>query len=85
MLTGSLPDPLLKNLVVMTFKEIYESLETPPSPKDEWVKRMASITLASEFSVKMWISGRNEPSALAKKILSEELGRPVEELFPGKK
>jgi hypothetical protein len=69
----------------MTFKEIYESLETPPSPKEEWVKRMASITLASEFSVKMWISGRNEPSALAKKILSEELGRPVEELFPGKK
>ncbi|MCD7962925.1 MAG: hypothetical protein LUF90_05095 [Rikenellaceae bacterium] len=68
-------------MVKTTFKEYYDSLSTE-SPKGRFVKRIAKLTCRSEATVRMWLSGRQKPDELAKKIIAQELGIPSELLFP---
>lgn len=64
-----------------TFKQMYEELDPTP-PKTAWIKRIAEVTMRSELTVRMWLSGRQIPEPLVQNIISKELGVPVEGLFP---
>lgn len=62
-----------------SFREIYEGIS-----KQEFVRRIASVTCKSESTVYNWTSGRFKPDALSQSVISKELGVPVEILFPQK-
>lgn len=64
-----------------SFKQIYEELDPTP-PKTGWIKRIAEVTMRSEFTVKMWLNGRQIPEPIIQNIIAKELGVPVEGLFP---
>jgi transcriptional regulator with XRE-family HTH domain len=64
-----------------TFKQIYDALDPTP-PKARWIKRIATVTMKSELTVRMWLSGRQTPDLLTQNIIAKELGVPVEGLFP---
>lgn len=68
-----------------TFKDFYEiekAKPTPPTPAQVWMKKMATLTCSSEQTVKTWLCGSRVPDALARKVLSDYLGTPENELFP---
>jgi hypothetical protein len=68
-----------------TFMEIYEGYaKRPPlpTPRKEFMARIADLTKRSEFTVRMWCTGRQQPDALAQSVISKELGIPAETLFP---
>ena len=68
-----------------TFVEIYESIDKRPpmpTPRKEFIARIADLTKRREFTVRMWCQGRQTPDALAQSVLSKEFGIPTEELFP---
>ncbi len=67
-----------------TLKSIYDSLDPIP-PKTAWIKRVAMAAKVSEFTVRMWLSGRQVPQAGIQELVSRELGVPAEELFPERK
>lgn len=64
-----------------TFKDCYEEVSTM-SPKKMWIQRIAQVTHRSEATVRMWLSGRQVPEVLIQEIIANELGVPVEGLFP---
>lgn len=64
-----------------SFKECYEEVSTM-SPKKMWIQRIAQVTHRSEATVRMWLSGRQVPEVLIQEIIANELGVPVEGLFP---
>lgn len=64
-----------------SFKKIYDSIDSTP-PKTAWVRRIARATMSSEFTVRMWLSGRQVPGQLTQHVIARELGVPVEGLFP---
>ena len=69
-----------------SFKEIYDSIEKRPpmpTPRKEFMQRIAKLTKRLVFTVRMWCQGRQVPDALAQSVISKELGIPVEVLFPG--
>ena len=68
-----------------TFIEIYnERAKRPPlpTPRKEFVSQIAKLTRRSEFTVRMWCMGRQQPDALAQSVISKELKIPAETLFP---
>lgn len=65
-----------------TFKEIYMEKRKLPTPAAEFVKEIAEKTKRSEFTVRAWLSGTQEPDKLAKSVLAETLGVSPEDLFP---
>lgn len=64
-----------------TFKEIYEGLDPTP-PKSNFIRRIAKVTNRSEFTVKMWIAGRQVPELIIQQIIAKELRCEVNNLFP---
>jgi hypothetical protein len=73
------------NMESKTFREIYEGYaKRPPlpTPRKEFVRRMADVTKKSEATVKMWVIGRQVPDALTQEVLAKELNVPAEVLFP---
>ncbi|MBR4886804.1 MAG: hypothetical protein IKU16_05955 [Muribaculaceae bacterium] len=64
-----------------TFKQIYEELDPTP-PKARWIKRIATVTMKSEMTVRMWLNGRQTPDLLTQNMIARELGVSVEGLFP---
>lgn len=70
-----------------SFKEIYEGYaKRPPlpTPRKEFIRRMADVTKKSEATVKMWVIGRQIPDALTQDVLAKELKVPAATLFPTK-
>ncbi len=68
-----------------SFREIYEGYaKRPPlpTPRKEFIKRIADVTKKSETTVKMWVMGRQVPDALTKDVLAKELKVPAAALFP---
>ena len=63
-----------------TLKTVYEELTD--TQKRAFLTRIAVVTHKSEFTVKMWLSGRQRPDELTRHAVAKELGEPVEELFP---
>lgn len=66
----------------LSFKDRYEALDEVPTPKQEFVRRIANATERSEQTVYNWLRGVFKPDKLCKKAISMELGIPVEILFP---
>lgn len=66
-----------------TLKSIYDALNPIP-PKTAWIKRVAKAAKVSEFTVRMWLNGRQVPQAGIQELVSKELGVPACELFPQK-
>lgn len=70
-----------------TFKQIYEGVaKRPPlpTPRKEFLRRIAELTKKSETTVKMWVIGRQTPDALTQSVLAKEFGIPAHILFPTK-
>lgn len=55
-----------------------------PTPRKEFIRRIADLTKKSETTVKMWVIGRQTPDALTQSVLAKELGVPETVLFPTK-
>ena len=71
-----------------SFKELYNSLpgrSTAIPPKKAFVKKIASVTMKSETTVRCWLAGSQNPDALSKSMISKELGVSCEVLFPKKR
>ena len=58
----------------LSFKDRYEALDKIPTPKQEFVRRIANVY--------NWLRGTFSPDKLCKKAISKELGAPIEILFP---
>ena len=66
----------------MTLRDYYETLERPIPPKKEFVKRVAERCGVDVYTVRIWINGKCKPSKDEYyKVLSEETGIPVKDLF----
>ena len=65
------------------FREMYDQLpeSTHVAPKTEWIKKIAQICLVHPTTVRCWLAGTQQPDALKKKLISDELKVPVEQLF----
>lgn len=66
-----------------TLKSIYDGLDPVP-PKTAWIKRVAKAAKVSEFTVRMWLNGRQVPQAGIQELVAKELGVPASELFPSR-
>ncbi len=62
--------------------KITEYLETTEERKRK-IQGLALATCSTEVTVRRWLSGESEPSAMKKEIIAEHLGRPIAELWPG--
>ena len=54
----------------------------PVSEKTLMIRKIAEATNREELAVYNWISGRNKPDKLVRKIISGVLNMPEDELFP---
>jgi len=70
---------------MLSFREIYDSLPTPETPKSNFIKEIAQLTLKSENTVRQWLSGRQMPDALTQQMISKKLSIPSNVLFPENK
>ena len=68
-----------------TLKRLYLREKNKPTHAKTFIKELAKVTIKSEWAVRKWISGEIEPEDETKKVISEYLDIPVEELFPQKK
>ena len=67
----------------MVFSDYMNSLSTKAvSEKRAMIDKLAKATGRDEQSVYSWIAGRNKPDRLVRKVISDVLGMPEEELFP---
>lgn len=65
-----------------TFREIYDNLPSRSAPKSEFIRRIATITMKSQKTVRCWLAGSQNPDLLTKSILEKELGVSGDILFP---
>ena len=66
----------------MTFKELYKTAKKRPTAGQLFISDVARMTCRSETTVKMWLSGRQVPDALACKVIARNYGVGEDELFP---
>lgn len=66
----------------MTFRELYQEERDKPTPAMAFLKRISDITCRELATIRMWVSGVQEPTDMVKERIAQELKRPVEELFP---
>ncbi len=65
----------------MTFQELYLKEKAKPTAAEQFIGRIAKVCECSEFTVRMWIAGKQIPNRLAQKVIAEELGVDINELF----
>lgn len=68
----------------ITFRELYERELNKPTPAADFVTMIAKATRRKENTVRMWLSGRQKPDELARKIISDVTGADPDGLFPEK-
>lgn len=61
---------------------VFTDIKFQPNERTQLVKLLMEKTQTSESVVYRWLSGQITPLPLKQKIISEVLGRPIEELFP---
>lgn len=76
---------MAKTKTAKSLRELYDELGEPITPKKAFIQRIANATGASEFTVRMWINGRQTPLIGIQKLVEQELGIPAEVLFPKRK
>lgn len=65
-----------------TFKELYEDIKSLPTPAQAFISEIAELTCSNEMTVRMWLTGRQRPDALAQRVLAEHFKTSAEALFP---
>lgn len=65
-----------------TFADYYAEEKAKPTPAQAFVSRIAAATMATEPTVRIWLSGTRRPDALAVKVIAEELNADPATLFP---
>ena len=65
-----------------TFKEFYTEAKNNPTPGQVFVRDIAKLTCSNEITVRLWISGRQRPDALAQRVLAEHFRTTPDALFP---
>jgi len=66
----------------VSFSQAYKGLG---NPKKGFIKKISELTCRSEFTVRMWICGRQQPDALAQRVIADYLGEEdPATLFPAK-
>lgn len=70
-----------------TFKEYYNLLGTKKvvAPKKMFVEEMAELCMVSTKTIRGYLAGTYQPDMLRKRLISEKLGIPEDELFPPRK
>lgn len=70
----------------MTFRCYYDTLgeRKVVAPKRDFVNEIAKLLVVSTKTVRGYLAGTYQPDALRKRMLSEHLGIPEDELFPPK-
>ena len=68
-----------------TFKELYEDAKILPTPAASFVTKIAEITHKTENTVRMWLSGNQQPDELTKSVIADYLKSDINTLFPAKK
>lgn len=63
-----------------TLKNAYDELND--TQKRAFVTRLAVVSHKSEFTVKMWLSGRQQPDELTRIAIAKELKVEADGLFP---
>lgn len=66
-------------MATKTFKSVFD--EQNKLQKRALVTRIAKVTQKSEFTVKMWLTGRQKPDTLTRQAIAKELGISADELF----
>lgn len=65
-----------------TFNELYEAEKARPSHAQEFINKCAELTYCAPFTIRMWLSGNQNPTPLAKAVLAEYFETTPEALFP---
>jgi hypothetical protein len=66
----------------MTLKEFYNNIPGQPSPKSDFVRKVAAKLEVSEATVRLWVTGKYKPRHPSfYRGLSELTGIPENELF----
>ena len=68
-----------------TFKELYEDAKMLPTPAASFIAKVAELTHKTETTVRMWLSGNQQPDELAKSVIAEHFKSDINTLFPPKK
>lgn len=68
-----------------SFFELYAEQKSKPTPAQEFVSEVATLTHRTENTVRMWLSGQQVPDTLAKSIIASHFNVEVETLFPTKR
>jgi len=66
----------------LSFKARYELAKHQPTPREQFINKIAEITHRSPATVIKWVMGLSKPDINTKRILSKYFKAPVEELFP---
>lgn len=70
----------------MTFKQFYLKAKARkrvvPTNAQLFIKEIADYTHKSEQTVRMWLSGTQQPDELTKAVLATKFKTPANELFP---
>ena len=65
-----------------SLKMLYEEQKNKPTAAQMFISDIATLTHRSENTVRMWLSGRQEPDELAKNVIAEKYQVSVTSLFP---
>lgn len=70
-----------------TFAEVFQSIPAMHrykvvTPRQQFVRDIATLCGASERAVRSWLLGYNEPSHRAKMLIAKHLRKDVNVLFP---
>lgn len=69
-------------MIQKSFIELYQEAKSRPTPAQEFIAEIASLTHRSEMTVRMWISGKQVPDELAQATIAKRYDVDVESLFP---
>ena len=65
-----------------SFKELYESAKSRPTPAQAFIAEVAQLTHKSEQTIKMWLLGRQQPDELACAVIAKHFNVSPDTLFP---
>lgn len=69
----------------ISLKDLYEEKKNQRvDPSKNLIRLIMDVTGRAEVTVRLWISGRNTPEPLVKRIIADALDVDADYLFPNK-
>lgn len=65
-----------------SLKDLFYQEKKKPSPAQEFISLVASISGRKVITVRKWIAGQSEPDELVKNVLAKHFNTKSEYLFP---